>query len=109
MIYNINKSNYKKIVRKIIPNNKVIIYYYSKKCPFCIMIEGLIREIKKKYIVSDKIIITVNRDNLNYLDDSMKINMVPTFIYYNKGINKKEFKKKRDYNNIINFIEKSLK
>ena len=73
------------------------------------MIEGLIKEIKKKYKVSDKIIITVNRDNLNYLDDSMKINMVPTFIYYNKGINKKEFNKKRDYNNIINFIEKSLK
>ena len=48
MIYNINKSNYKKIVNKIIPNNKVIIYYYSKKCPFCIMIEGLIKEIKKK-------------------------------------------------------------
>ena len=109
MIYNINKSNYKKIVNKIIPNNKVIIYYYSKKCPFCIMIEGLIKEIKKKYKVSDKIIITINRDNLNYLDDSMKINMVPTFIYYNKGINKKEFNKKRDYNNIINFIEKSLK
>jgi hypothetical protein len=39
----------------------------------------------------------------------MRINMVPTFIYYKKGINKKEFKKKRDYNNIINFIEKSLK
>ena len=42
--------------------------------------------------INDKIIITVNRDNIKYLDYNMQINMVPTFIYYNKGINKKESK-----------------
>ena len=38
-----------------------------------------------------------------------KYNFSILIISLGKNLYKKEFKKKRDYNNIINFIEKSLK
>ena len=47
-IYNLNKTNHKEIVSKIMPFNKTVIYYYSNDCPYCLMLEGLWKDIKKK-------------------------------------------------------------
>ena len=45
---------------------------------------------------------------IKYLDNKMHIHLVPCIQYYDKGIKKSEFLKKREYDNIIKFIEKSL-
>tara|TARA_B110000858_G_scaffold192868_1_gene244321 strand:- start:959 stop:1294 length:336 start_codon:yes stop_codon:yes gene_type:complete len=108
-VYNLNKNNQEKLQLNIIPFNKTIIYYYSKKCPYCIMLKGLLRDIKEKYDNTNKIIIYIERENMiKYLDKKFHINLVPCLQYYNKGVKKSEFLKKREYDNIINFIEKSL-
>jgi thiol-disulfide isomerase/thioredoxin len=108
-IYNLNKTNHKEIVSKIIPFNKTVIYYYSKQCPYCVMLEGLWKDIKKKYNNTDKIIIYIERDNMKkYLETKYQINLVPCIQYYDKGKKKSDFLKKREYENIIKFIEKSL-
>jgi thiol-disulfide isomerase/thioredoxin len=103
-----SNNNIKKIKKDIIPNNVVIFYYYSDKCPYCIMIKGLIKEITEKYKDrKDIIIIKINREILKSLDNSMQIDLVPTIITYKNGNKKSEFKKKREYENIINYIEKN--
>ena len=108
-IYNLNKTNHKEIVSNIIPLNKTVIYYYSKECPYCIMLKGLWKDIKKKYHNTDKIIIYIERDNMiKYLEPKYHTNLVPCIQYYDKGVKKSEFLKKREYENIIKFIEKSL-
>ena len=85
-IYNLNKTNHKKIVSNIIPFNKTVIYYYSKECPYCLMLEGLWKDIKKKYHNTDKIIIYIERDNMKkYLESKYHINLVPCIQYYDKG------------------------
>ena len=40
------------------------------------------------------------------LNDTMQIDLVPSFIAYNRGKKIAEFSKKREYENIINFINK---
>ena len=95
-VYNLNKKNHKKIQSKLIPSNKVIIYFYSKQCPYCVMLKGLWRDIKEKYHNTDKIIIYIERKNMiKYLDNKMHIHLVPCIQYYDKGIKKSEFLVKR--------------
>lgn len=108
-IYNLNKKNHKQIISNIIPFNKTIMYYYSDECPYCVMLKGLWKDIKKKYDKTDKIIIYIERDNMKkYLKEENHVNLVPCIQYYDKGKKKSEFLKKREYDNIINFIEKNL-
>lgn len=108
-IYNLNKRNHKQLISDIIPFNKTIMYYYSDECPYCVMLKGLWKDIKKKYDNTNKIIIYIERANMKkYLDEKYHINLVPCIQYYDKGKKKSEFLKKREYDNIINFIEKSL-
>jgi len=103
-----SKRNIKKIKKEIIPNNIVICYYYSDRCPYCIMIKGLIKEITDKYKErKDIIIIKINREMLKSFDNSMQIDLVPTIIAYKNGNKISEFKKRREYENIINYIEKN--
>ena len=72
------------------------------------MINGLLTEIFKKYEKEiNVIIISVERDNIDLLEKKMRINLVPTFISYKKGVKKMEFRKTREYENIVNFIEKN--
>tara|TARA_Y100000385_G_C12851343_1_gene533234 strand:- start:271 stop:618 length:348 start_codon:yes stop_codon:yes gene_type:complete len=107
-LYKLNKKTKNELINNIIKNNKVIIYYHSKKCPYCIMIDGLLTEIFKKYEKDiNVIIISVERDNIDLLEKKKRINLVPSFISYKKGIKKMEFRKKREYENIVNFIEKN--
>ena len=107
-VLNASNKNIKKIKEVIIPNNKVIFYYYSDRCPYCIMIKGLIKEITDKYKDRDDIIIIkINRNILKLLDNSMQIDLVPTIITYKNGNKVSEFKKRREYENIINYIEKN--
>ena len=95
-VLNASNKNIKKIKEVIIPNNKVIFYYYSDRCPYCIMITGLIKEITEKYKDRDDIIIIkINRNMLKLLDNSMQIDLVPTIITYKNGNKVSEFKKKK--------------
>jgi thiol-disulfide isomerase/thioredoxin len=108
-IYRLNKRNHKNLINNIIPFNKTIIYFYSNECPYCVMLKGLWKEINKKYKNTNNIIIHVERDNMKkYLDEKMHINFVPCIQYYDNGKKKSEFLKKREYDNIIKFIDKSL-
>ena len=50
-IYNLNKTNHKHIISNIIPFNKIVIYYYSDECPYCVMLRGLWKDIKKNMII----------------------------------------------------------
>ena len=105
--YKTSFRNINKIKNKIIPHNIVICYYYTDTCPYCIMIKGLMKEIIDFYKDNKKIIlISVNRKHMEYLNENMQIDLVPTFITYNKGNKIAEFQKKREYDNIINFINK---
>ena len=103
-------KNVDKIINNIIPKNKTIIYYYSDKCPYCIMIKGLWRDITKKYKNSKTItLISINRDIKEIFDklpEDKQVDIVPTFIYYKNGKSKQEFTKKREYDDLIKFIEK---
>jgi len=73
------------------------------------MLEGLWKDIKKKYNKTDKIIICIERNNMkNFLETKYQISMVPCIQYCDKGKKKSEFLKKREYEDIIKFIEKSL-
>lgn len=108
-IYNLNKTNHQKIISSIIPLNKTVIYYYSNECPYCVMLKGLWKDIKKKYDNTDKIIIYIERENMKkFLNTSYHIDFVPCIQYYDKGKKKSEFLKKREYKDIIKFIENSL-
>lgn len=107
-LYKLNKKNKDEMINNIIKKNKVIIYYYSEKCPYCIMIKGLLKEIFNKYKEDEKtIIIAIERDNIELLEKNMRINLVPTFISYKNGKKKMEFRKTREYENIVKFIEEN--
>ena len=108
-LYKTSSRNINKIKNEILPNNTVICYYYTDNCPFCIMIKGLWKEICKKYKNDKKIILlSVKRDDMLHLDEYMHIDLVPSFIAYKKGKKVGEFKKNRDYDNMIAFINKYI-
>lgn len=107
VVYKTSSRNINNIKNKIIPNNIVICYYYTNNCPYCIMIKGLWKEICDEYQNNKKIIlISIKREDMLQLDENMHIDLIPTFLAYNKGKKIGEFKKKREYDNIINFINK---
>jgi thioredoxin-like negative regulator of GroEL len=71
------------------------------------MIKGLWKEITNIYKNDSKIIlISIKREDMTQLNDNMQIDLVPSFIAYKEGKNIAEFSKKREYENIINFINK---
>jgi len=105
--YKTSFRNINKIKNQIIPNNIVVCYYYTDTCPYCIMIKGLMKEITDLYKDNKKVIlISINRNHMEYLNENMQIDLVPTFITYKYGKRIAEFRKKREYENIINFINK---
>jgi len=106
-VYKTTSRNINNLKDKIIPNNTVVLYYYSDKCPYCIMMKGLINELYDNYSNNKKIIlILINREQMLKLDKRMHIDLVPTFIAYKNGNKISEFQKKREYNYILNFINK---
>ena len=105
--YKTSLVNINKIKNKIIPNNIVICYYYTDTCPYCVMIKALWKEITDIYKNNKNIIlISIKREHMTELNDTMQIDLVPSFIAYNRGKKIAEFSKKREYENIINFIKK---
>ena len=103
-------KNVDNVINNIIPKKKVIIYYNSDKCPYCIMIKGLWNDVSKKYRTNKNItLISINRDIKDIIDklpEDIKVDLVPSFIYYKNGKHKQEFTKKREYDDLIKFIER---
>jgi len=105
-----SSKNIDNINNNIIPKKNVIIYYYSDTCPFCIMMKGLWKEICNKYKNEKNItIISLDRTLMSKLNKNLHIEMVPTIIFYKKGIKKFEFLKERNLENLSNFFDKCKK
>jgi thiol-disulfide isomerase/thioredoxin len=107
---NASLKNIHNINNNIIPKKNVIIYYYSDTCPYCIMMKGLWKEISNKYKNEKNItIISLDRKIMSKLNKNLHIEMVPTIIFYKKGIKQFEFLKERNIENLTKFFDKCIK
>lgn len=105
-VYNLTLNNFNKVYN-IISKKTVIIYYYTDTCPFCIMFKALWKEILKKYKTNKNVtIVNINRNIMHKLDEKMHVDLVPSIIVYKNLKKISEYRKEREYNKIIKFIDK---
>ena len=108
-IVNIKESNIKKI-DKLIQTQRVVCYYYSDNCPYCIVIKSTWAEICDKYKRNCNVtIININRKFMNFMNPNNHVNMVPSIITYNKGAKVSEFSDNRDKENFVKYIENNIR
>mgnify|MGYP001229315818 FL=1 len=108
-IVNIKESNIEKI-DKLIQTQRVVCYYYSDNCPYCIVIKSTWAEICDKYKRNCNVtIININRKFMNLMNPNYHVNMVPSIITYNKGAKVSEFSDNRDKENFVKYIENNIR
>lgn len=102
-ILDINVVNFNEIVSV---NEKVIIEFWAQWCSACGLTLTYMDEFSKKY---NKLILgRVETDNNDELIAKYKITTVPTFIFFDNGVEKDRVVAVNSYNAIKEFIEKNI-
>jgi thioredoxin-like negative regulator of GroEL len=101
----INISNINEI-NELLLNNNFFIFYYLKSCNYSNQLKNKWDYITKN-IKSNSIFAEIEFNDIQLLSNNYKIMAFPSIIYYENGIANDEFKTKRTYKKLNNFLNKN--
>lgn len=110
MFFDLSSQN-SAMINKILSKQTCVIFYYWNLCGYCQQIKPLWNKIVQKYMNKNNIvIINVEIDNIGLLKAKYRknINGVPTIIKCNNGKPIYEFKGKRTFKELDDFVKQKI-